>query len=138
MHTERFTPKLIAPCGMNCGICVAYFGYTLKGEKRKRPCEGCRSRDHPCAFIKKRCDKLMAGEIEYCGECTGFPCENLRKLDKRYRERFGMSMIENLKHIQTEDISRFQENEEERWRCPICGRTICIHNRTCYSCNQTR
>ena len=33
-------PELIAPCGMNCSICVAYFGYTMSGKKRKMDCPG--------------------------------------------------------------------------------------------------
>jgi hypothetical protein len=136
MRKEKFTPELIAQCGANCGICVAYFGYTLKGEKRKNPCSGCRSRVSQCAFIKKQCDKLANKQIEYCFECAGFPCENLKTLDNRYRNKYGMSMIENLRHIQTQGIDRFLKNEQERWKCPICGGIICVHNKKCYTCNQ--
>jgi len=25
--------KLVAPCGINCGGCIAYFGYTMSGKK---------------------------------------------------------------------------------------------------------
>jgi hypothetical protein len=32
---NAFSEELIAPCGMNCGICVAFFGYTMSGNKRK-------------------------------------------------------------------------------------------------------
>jgi hypothetical protein len=33
MQKGKLVPELIAPCGMNCGICLSYFGYTSKGEK---------------------------------------------------------------------------------------------------------
>jgi hypothetical protein len=33
--TEVFDQDLIAPCGMNCGICVSYLGYTMDGNKKK-------------------------------------------------------------------------------------------------------
>ena len=135
---KEFDKNLIAPCGMNCGICVAFFGYTLKGEKRKHRCGGCRSRQSRCAFIKAQCDKLAAHHIEYCFECADFPCENLRTLDKRYRNKYGMSMIKNLRSIQANGIERFLEDEQERWKCPNCGGTMCVHNKTCYTCNQTR
>ena len=142
MQEGKFTPKLIAPCGMNCGICVAFFGYTMKGGKRKHPCNSCRSRDNihflrrgRCAFLKKHCDKLATKQIEYCYECTGFPCVKLEALDKRYRDKYGMSMIENLRCIQTNGIKHFLEYEQERWKCPTCDGIVCVHNNKCYSCD---
>jgi hypothetical protein len=135
MQHGKFTPELIAPCGMNCGICIAFFGYTMRGKQRKHPCITCRLRERPCAFIKKQCDKLATKQIEYCFECTGFPCESLTILDKRYRDKYGMSLIENLKDIRTHGIEQFLKTEHERWKCPTCGGIICVHNQTCYSCN---
>jgi len=132
--TKTVNAKLIAPCGMNCGICIAFFGYTMKGEKRKHVCDTCRSRKSKCAFLKQKCDKLATQQIEYCFECTGFPCEDLRKLDKR-DSKHGISIIENLKYIQTNDIRQFLRNEQKRWKCPTCGGLICVHNKTCYTCN---
>ena len=132
--SETFKAKLIAPCGMNCGICISFFGYAVNERKRKNPCIGCRSRDKQCAFLKKQCDKLLNKKVEYCFECMDFPCENLKKLDKRYRTKYGMSMIENLEYIQKNVINKFVENERERWKCSKCGEVICVHNRKCYSC----
>ena len=121
MQKGKFTSELVAPCGMNCGICIAYFGYTMNGRKRKHPCGSCRSRNsvyflkrNQCAFIKKHCDKLTNKQIEYCFECVDFPCENLKKLDNKYRNKYGMSLIENLKYIQTNGIKQFLKNEQER------------------------
>ena len=133
--SEPFTVEMIAPCGMNCGICIAFFGYTMSGRKRKHPCITCRLRERPCAFIKKQCNKLTDREIEYCFECTDFPCKNLKTLDRRYRTKYGMSMVENLRHIQTNGIIQFLKNEKERWKCPTCGGVVCVHNKTCYTCN---
>jgi hypothetical protein len=138
MQIEKFLPELIAPCGMNCGVCVAYFGDTLKGEKRKHACNGCRTRKSRCAFIKQKCDKLATNKIEYCYECTAFPCNNLKFLDSRYRAKYGMSMIENLRRIQSQGMGQFLKNERERWKCPACGGIICVHNKKCYTCNQSR
>ena len=132
--SEPFDPKLIAPCGMNCGICISFFGYAVNGRKRKNPCIGCRSRDKQCAFLKKQCNKLLNKKVEYCFECMDFPCGNLKKLDKRYRTKYGMSMIENLEYIQKNGINKFVENERERWKCPKCGGVICVHNGKCYTC----
>ena len=132
---EKLNAKLIAPCGMNCGICVSFFGYTLNGRMRKHPCKGCRTRNHKCAFLKKQCDKLATKQIEYCFECLDFPCEKLTMLDKRYRDKYGMSTIENLKYIQTRGIKQFLKNEQEKWKCPTCNGLICVHTKKCYACN---
>jgi len=64
-NKNAISKELIAPCGMNCGICIAFFGYTMSGKKRKHTCITCRLRERSCAFIKKQCNKLKDGELEY-------------------------------------------------------------------------
>ncbi len=98
-------------------------------------CAGCRPRDKKCAFIKKRCDLIMYGKITYCHECEDFPCRNLQHLDKRYKASYRMSMIENLEYIRDNGIEKFLKKEEEKWKCPECGETICCHNGICFSCS---
>ena len=132
--SESFKEELIAPCGMNCGICIGFFGYAVNGRKRKIKCIGCRPRDKSCAFVKKQCEKLTKKEVEYCYECNDFPCEVLKKLDRRYREKYEMSMIENLEYIQKNGINKFVVKERKRWKCPKCGGIICVHDRKCYTC----
>lgn len=128
---------LVAPCGMNCAVCGAYLAmkYDLRSQGLRIPyCEGCRPRDKQCSFIKKRCELIMSGEVEYCYECDKFPCPNLVGLDKRYIEHFNMSMIENLTLIKEKGITAFLEKEEEKWRCPECGGVISCHTGICFSC----
>ena len=129
--------QLIAPCGMNCGICSGYLALTndVKSQGIKIPyCTGCRARDKECAFLKKRCHQLLSGEVQFCYECADFPCENLCKLDKRYRTDFRMSMIENLEAIRENGMVQFLEKQEEKWKCPECGGVICCHNGICFRC----
>ena len=78
--SENFDVKLLAPCGINCGTCVAFFGYTMSGKKRKHSCCGCWIRKNPCAFIKKKCEKLANKKIDHRFECDDFPCEVIEKL----------------------------------------------------------
>jgi len=66
------------------------------------------------------------------------PCEKLAHLDKRYRERYGMSMVENLKQLKTKGMDEFLKSQTEKYTCPNCGDVICVHNAKCYSCNYTR
>ena len=131
---EPFKEELIAPCGMNCGICIGFFGYAVNGRKRKMTCIGCRPRDKSCAFLKKHCKKLLKKEIEYCYECNDFPCDYLEKLDKRYREKYDMSMIDNLISIKEKGMKKFLTQQKEKYTCPNCGGSVCVHNNICYGC----
>jgi len=130
--------ELIAPCGMNCGICSSYLAFKndIKNKGIKMPyCAGCRPRNKQCAFLKKRCEILLNGKVTYCFECASYPCERLRHIDKRYfLSKFRMSMIENLEYIKENGMDKFLKKEEEKWRCPECGGVICCHNGICYSC----
>ena len=126
--------ELIALCGMNCRLCVAYFGYTMNGKKRKSQCTGCNQSNKHCAFVKKRCKNPAMENISYCYKCEYFPCENLEKLDKGYRERFKMSMIDNLNFIKENGINDFLKSQEEKYKCAECGGVICVHDGKCYTC----
>lgn len=127
--------ELIAPCGMNCRICIAFFGYTMSGKKRKMQCIGCRPTGKSCAHLKKYCKKLTKNEIEYCYQCNDFPCKQLQKLDDKYRERFDMSTIDNLEYIKENGMKKFLQEQEEKYKCPKCGGVTCVHNGKCYCCD---
>jgi hypothetical protein len=125
---------LIAPCGMNCGLCMAYL-------REKNKCPGCRGEDAIKLITRtncriKNCVALEKGNNNFCFTCEKYPCERLKHLDKRYRTKYNMSMIENLDNIKKSGIKKFIKNEKERWMCPNCGGTICVHKGYCYSCKK--
>ena len=130
--------ELIAPCGMDCALCVSYqFGKNDLNRQGfgKAYCAGCRPRGKNCTFLKKQCSRLGEGRVEFCFECEDFPCKRLTALDKRYRSKYHMSMIENLKDIKALGMEKFLEVEAEKWRCPKCGGVICCHNGLCLNCD---
>jgi hypothetical protein len=130
--------KLIAPCGMNCGVCINYQAMKNDLKKKgfqKRYCPGCRPRGKNCIFMGNHCDRLGKGLVRFCYECGDFPCKRLKALDKRYRTKYHMSVIENLEFIQTYGIERFLESEDAKWRCLECGEMICCHNGLCLNCD---
>jgi len=55
-------------------------------------------------------------------------------LDKRYRTKYHMSMIENLEFIRDYSPEQFLKKEDEEWKCPKCGEVICCHNGLCLNC----
>lgn len=134
-------PELVAPCGMNCNVCSAYLAYS-SGIPKKRGkinhCQGCRPRNKMCAFLKRDCDKMRDGKIRFCHECQTFPCENLEKIDSRYRKNYGVSFIDNLKAIEKGGIDDFLRGQEKRFKCGKCGGTKSVHNGKCYGCDEIR
>jgi hypothetical protein len=130
--TNATRTALIAPCGMNCRLCCAY-------TRDNNPCPGCRGDDSVKTKTRvfcriKNCEKLGQGKVRYCFGCDTFPCDRLTHLDERYRTKYGMRMIENLKQIKKFGIRLFMKNEKEKWTCPECGEMLCVHKPRCLSC----
>ncbi len=126
--------KLIAPCGMNCGLCMAYL-------REKNRCNGCWGGDEykqPSCLrcIIKNCVNLKNTGKKFCFACKIFPCARLKHLDKRYRIKYTMSMLENLANIKKYGIRKFVKNETSRWKCDYCGGTICVHRGFCWNCGK--
>ena len=118
--------ELIAPCGMNCRICIAFFGYTMSGKKRKMKCVGFSASEKSCEHLKKYCNKLTDKKIEYCYQCDTFPCDRLQRLDQKYRERFDMSMIDNLIEIKESGMEKFLQKQEKKIQLSkMCKSDLC-------------
>jgi hypothetical protein len=130
--------ELVAPCGMNCALCASYLAlkHDLKSQGIRMPaCKGCLPRKKMCAFLKKGCSKLLNEEVRFCYECPDFPCRKLSTIDARYRQRYYMSMVENGKFLKEHGMEKFLKAQQEKWRCPTCGGTICCHNGLCFQCD---
>ncbi|HEX9021440.1 MAG TPA: DUF3795 domain-containing protein [Nitrospirota bacterium] len=133
VETDAIRTTLIAPCGMNCRLCRAYI-------RKKNACPGCRGDDRfkpktrALCYIKN-CKKRTSGRAGYCFKCDSFPCTRLRRLDERYRSKYGMSMIENLTEVKRFGIRSFMRNEEKKWTCPGCGGLLCVHEPMCLTCH---
>jgi hypothetical protein len=134
---SNFTADLIAPCGMNCGVCKSYLAYSRGIPIKKGTvshCNGCRVRNKNCAFIKRDCPRKVGKQLNFCYECPDMPCERLTKIDKLYQTRYGMSMIENQKTIHDKGMDDFLKNQTEKYRCPSCGDVVSVHDGKCYKC----
>jgi hypothetical protein len=126
--------QLIAPCGMNCGLCLAFL-------RDKNKCGGCRGTDNNkpnhCRVCRiKFCGYLFMSESDFCYDCIKFPCVRLRHLDKRYKTKYRMSMIDTLGMIKNSGLEKFVWSEKIRWKCHNCGGTICVHRGFCLECNK--
>jgi len=121
----------IAPCGMNCRLCYAY-------QRRKNTCAGCRGPDAGkpkyCVTCRiKNCPDLAGCGADFCYACDRFPCARLKQLDRRYRTKYGMSMLENLGAIREKGLAAFLAAETEVWLCD-CGSFLSVHRGECPNC----
>ncbi len=126
----------IAPCGMNCAICSGYL-------RKKEKCSGCRGSDDGKSVsilncIIRNCQTPKNNRSGFCFECERFPCKRLKALDKRYRTKYKMSMIENLGTIETLGLEGFLRKESDRWRCDNCGGVVNVHRGKCSECGEPR
>ena len=127
-----FNQCLIAPCGMNCGTCIAFL-------RDKNKCYGCRtSTSNLKTRIKciiKNCDRLAGTNTNFCYDCEVFPCKRLIQLDKRYRTKYKTGLISNLLIIKESGIISFLETETKRRTCPGCGSILSVHRMSCLKCS---
>jgi len=128
------TGGIIAPCGMNCGICMAYL-------RKKNKCNGCREANvwNPKTRVEckiKNCSLLSASGRVFCYECEKFPCKLIKNMDVRYKTKYKMSVIENLAVIRSSGVESFLAVEREKWKCRICGGVICVHKGICNDCGK--
>lgn len=127
---KQININMIAPCGMNGAICSAHIREEYK-------CSGCRIRtnfSYCRKCIIKHCKELKKLKTRFCFECEKYPCQRLKQLDKRYRARYHMSMLENLEYISRKGIDKFVKKEVKRWRCKNCGNLLSCHKNVCLVC----
>ena len=125
--------ELIAPCGMNCGICKYHY-------REKNTCPGCREIDKKTSTtrfncIVRECKILKDRKWKYCSDkCDNYPYKRLKALDKRYSTKYNMSMLENLNCIKDQGMDTFLENETQKWTCPKCSGIVTCHDGACLQC----
>jgi len=128
-----YNRSMIAPCGMNCGTCIAYM-------RPKNKCPGCwaddKSKHKACVqCIIKNCNFLEETQSKFCYDCTKYPCRRLKQLDKRYRTKYRTSFLENLMMIKQNGIEYFLDFETRRRTCRKCRSALSVHRSYCLACN---
>lgn len=139
MKKKNPDPKeLIAPCGMNCGVCSRYLAYV--NNLKRSQCAGCRPANRKCTYLFAKCSGInssLSGNANagFCFECDHYPCRQIDRMDDRYRMNYGMSMKDNLESIRRAGIEKFIKGQNEKYRCQKCGGLISVHNGKCFQCD---
>ena len=130
--SAKIQTDMLAPCGMTCAVCYVYL-------QKKKPCLGCRGQDASKPEHCRKCkikDCASSQEVDFCLECPSFPCVTIKRLDKSYRQRYQVSLIENGIRIKTVGAERHLLEEKERWTCTQCEGVISLHDRECSECGR--
>lgn len=142
MKTDK---KLLAPCGLYCGVCailIADRDDNLKFKERLTGvygvevedirCKGCLSDDvfKYCTVCPIR-DCARARGLEGCHECEEFPCRFVEEFPLEVGKRVMLRAIPRWREIGTE---RWVEEEIDRYHCPQCGYPLFRGAKRCRNC----
>lgn len=131
---ETIKNELFAPCGMDCSVCSSYL-------RKSNPCPGCLSDAdnkplHCLNCSKKRCAKEKG--VTYCYQCSEFPCVMIKLLDRKYQNKYNVSLIANSQMVKTTGLESFYQLQKEKYTCKICIGVIDMHNMVCSECNDKK
>ncbi len=129
MSKPDFVASMLAPCGMNCAVCYKHLG--------KNPCQGCNAQDDAKPERCRKCAIKSCVEernVENCRDCDSFGCKQIKNLDKSYRNRYGVSLIENGLWVREHSVAEFMIEQCRIYTCPVCGGVISLHDGDCCEC----
>jgi hypothetical protein len=123
--------SLIAPCGLNCALCLGF-------QRKKNKCDGCNHFGEKPTYCRtcsiRACPEKGGNASLLCNVCPKYPCRRLKDLDKRYRTKYGESLIENFTLISESGMEALLARDAVRWKCPQCGELFCVHREVCLTC----
>ncbi len=127
--------KLVAPCGIDCGICELYacrdnhelFNRLVERgmPKDKLPCDGCRPMYGECPVIGGTCETYKCfseRNIESCSDCPEFPCLKLHPAANRAEVLPHNMKVFNLCTIKRIGLEAFIEKSSEIKKRYYAGR----------------
>lgn len=137
--------KMAAVCGLFCEACTLYIAtqedpprlmalaarFGLSEDEVR--CNGCRSdkRTTYCASCKMFACASRRG-IDFCGECTEYPCPDLKQFQSERPHR--IELWDNLEQIKTLGCKKWLETIREHYTCPQCRTINSAYDPRCRRC----
>ncbi len=139
--------KLLAPCGLYCGVCgvrVATRDNNLKFKEKlgavygvkpeQVECNGCLS-DVLFAYCQTCPIRSCNQEKEYegCHQCNDFPCHRIENFPIPVGKKVILRAIPQWRELGTDE---WVKQEEERYKCPKCDAELFRGTKRCRSCKE--
>ena len=132
MPEENIDINMFAPCGMNCKVCYKHCYH-------RKPCAGCLNSDFGKPEHCRKCkikDCVIEKALNYCFECSCYPCKLIKSLEKSYNKRYQTSLIKNSELARSQGLETLMKQQKAKYTCPKCGGIISIHDRECSECQE--
>ncbi len=142
---DPFDRKLIAPCGLYCGVCAVLIAHRDNNQKFKEKltqvygvspeeikCEGCLSEN--LFFYCTNCpirNCAISRNYEGCYQCSAFPCEHVENFPLPVGKKVILRAVPAWKELGTK---KWVLSEIERYHCPKCGYALFRGARRCRNC----
>ena len=147
IQTKEVDKKLAAVCGLYCGACTAYIATTedpVRLEKLATQfqlteeairCYGCRSskRGPYCQTCKMSACATERG-IDFCVECTDYPCDDLKQFQSGIPHR--IELWDDLERIKTTGYDNWLKEVRENYTCPECEIINSAYDQKCRVCGE--
>lgn len=126
----------LAPCGVFCEACPSY-NKTCKGcgsdDKNQGRCSKWSCKIRNCCYNEKG--------LEYCIDCTQFPCRIIHKKlldthrdDPRFAYRHEIPEV--FPKLRTMGLDSYLNFQTQRWKCDSCGGTTQFYLYKCRNCGK--
>ncbi|MTI86302.1 MAG: DUF3795 domain-containing protein [Firmicutes bacterium] len=138
--------RLAAVCGLFCPACQFFIGTNedqerLKGlaERLQRPvdeleCHGCRS-EKRCFYCNENCTMAKCAAekgIDFCGECTEYPCAELKVFQAQLPHR--IELWKSQERIKKVGYEKWYAEMIEHYSCPECHTLNSAYDIVCRKC----
>lgn len=140
--------RLSAVCGLFCPACTVFIG-TREDPERLRviagraqkpveevQCDGCRS-ERRCFYCREKCRMGRCAEergVDFCGECTEYPCGDLRTFQAEMPHR--IELWKSQERIQEVGYETWYAEMLEHYSCPECRTLNSAYDLKCRGCGR--
>ncbi len=149
MNNGQPDKRLAAICGLFCPACPLFIGTKEEPIKLKMmsehfqrsieelECEGCRS-EKRCFHCNENCKMVKCAAekgINFCGECTEYPCEELRVFQAEMPNR--IELWKSQERIKEVGYEKWYTEMIEHYSCPECRTLNSVADIACRKCGTT-
>ncbi|MBN2807810.1 MAG: DUF3795 domain-containing protein [Prolixibacteraceae bacterium] len=137
--------KIAAGCGLHCATCTFYIGSTEDRERSEKhakrfevpieavTCYGCKSEKHSAYCQSCKLIQCLNNKgLDYCGECSEYPCQALKdfKMERPHRN----DLFIDMQLLMEKGLDEWNELVRRKYTCPECGTLNSAYDLVCRKC----